>query len=212
MKTLKRLFAGAGITAIALSSLPAQAAPPPSVFKDTLGNVYVISGVNYGDKVKVELAGVPLQKKVRAGACGQISIHTSLSMPSVGTHVTVSGKAIDLTTIAAGAGTEKCTTTTGAFTPPVTQSYKDTKGKYILVGYTAGTQYDVIYSDLPSYFNVAVNHCAFASVKASAAHPLSGSFKINGTTYSASTLTVADPPLCKRQGTGYEKLIPATWQ
>jgi len=40
MTTLKRLFAGAAITAIALSSLPAQAAPPPSVFKDTLGNVY----------------------------------------------------------------------------------------------------------------------------------------------------------------------------
>ena len=212
MKTLKRLFAGAGITAIALSSLPAQAVTPPSVFKDSLGNVYVISGVNYGDKVKVELAGVPLQKKVRAGACGQISIHTSLSMPSVGTHVTVSGKAIDLTTITASSGTEKCTTTTGAFTPPVTQSYKDTKGKYILVGYTAGTQYDVTYTDVPAYFNVAVNHCAFATVKTTAAHPVSGSIKINGTAYDTSTLTVADPPLCKRQGTGYEKLIPATWQ
>jgi len=212
MTTLKRLFAGAAITAIALSSLPAQAAPPPSVFKDTLGNVYVISGVNYGDKVKVELAGVPLQKKVRAGACGQLSIHTSLSMPSVGTHVTVNGTAINLSSIATATGTVKCTATTGAFTPPVSQSYKDAKGKYILVGYTPGTQYDVTYSDLPAYFNVAVNHCAFATVKATSTHPLSGSFKINGTSYNSSTLTVADPPLCKRQGTSYVKLVPATWQ
>ncbi len=206
----KRLFAGAGITAIMLSSLPVQAAPPPSVFKDTLGNVYVTSGVNYGDKVKVELAGVPLQKKVRAGACGQISIHTSLTMPSVGTHVTVNGTAINLSSIATASGI-KCTATTGAFTPPVTQSYKDAKGKYVLVGYTAGTQYNVVYNDLPGYFNVAVNHCGFAAVKAST-HPMSGSFKINGTTYDSNTLAVADPPLCKRQGTSYEKLIPASWQ
>ena len=60
-----------GNSAITLSVVPGFGAPPPTVFKDAKGNVYVHAGVTAGSRLNVDLLSAPLTRKIRAGYCGQ---------------------------------------------------------------------------------------------------------------------------------------------
>lgn len=208
---LAALVFGSSLFSIALTSLPGDATPPPAVFKDSAGNIYVHSGVNPNDHLKVGLVGQPYKKSVKAGACGQISIGTSTSMPSVGNTITIDGTTIDLTKIAVASSAPKCTN--GAYTPTPTGNFQTAKGKYELVGYTAGQSYSVTFNDVPSHFNATVNSCGFAAIKSTASHPVSttAQITINGTSYTTSSLTVADPPLCRKNGSTVTMYTPASW-
>jgi len=73
VRTLSLISLGA----IALRSLPGDADPPPAVFKDSYGNVYVHSGVIAGSRLKVGLIGQPYKRTLRAGRCGQINLSPS---------------------------------------------------------------------------------------------------------------------------------------
>jgi len=66
---------------------------------------------------------------------------------------------------------------------------------------------------LPSTANTTVNACDFAVIRNTTRRPLPAQIKINGTSYTLSTLTTADPPLCRRDtSTGMStKYVPDTW-
>lgn len=196
---------------IVLTNLPGDATPPPAVFKDSAGNIYVHSGVNPGEHLKVALVGQPYKKNIKAGNCGQISIGTSTSMPSVGNTITIDGTTIDLSKIPVTSSVPKCTN--GAYNPTPSGNFQTAKGRYELLGYTAGQSYSVSFNDVPNHFNATVNGCSFAVIKSTANHPLSttSQLTINGTSYAVSSLTVADPPVCKKNGSTVTMYTPASW-
>lgn len=203
---------GSGTLALGGSSFqPSNAAPPPAVFKDSAGNVYVHTGVTTGARVDVDLVGAPLTKKIRAGYCGQITLSPSASIPDLGNSVTISGTNINLTTITATANPPSCTGNT--FTPATTTPFKLSNGRVVLPGYTAGTSYDVKLNDLPAKASTTVNACSFATIRNTVAKPLPDQIKINGTAYTVASLPVANPPICQRNSdTGVStRYVPASW-
>jgi hypothetical protein len=207
----KRVLSLLSLSAIALPSITANAATPPGVFKDSSGNVYVHTGVTSGSKVEVALVGTALTKKIRAGYCGQISLTPSTSLPSLGNSVTINGTTVNLATISTVATAPSCSSNT--FTPATTTPFKLASGKVVLVGYTAGTSYEVKFNDLPASANATVNACNFALIRNTTKRPLPSQIKVNGTSYTISTLTTADPPLCRKDSsTGIStKYVPGTW-
>ncbi len=205
-----RISSFIGALVVALLSpidISAKADPPPAVFKDSAGNVYIHSGVRAGDRLKVELPGKAFKKNIRAGACGQISFGPTVAMPSIGNSVIVNGITIDLTTISIS--TPKCTN--GTFSPKVNSNFKTAKGKVTLIGYTAGQSYTVFFNNLDNHFNTTVNGCAFAVIKNTVNRPLTNQIKINGTTYNISSLTSAEPPLCRKSGASVSMYTPSSW-
>jgi hypothetical protein len=201
------------IALVSFPNLPADAAPPPNVFKDASGNVIVHSGVTPGQKLLVELTGTPYKKNEKVGACGQIVLKTSTSMPTLGNSVTVNGTTIDLTTLPAGTA-PKCTNGTWAGTAP-TANFKETTSsgaiKVYLVGYTANGSQQVLFPDLPAHFNATVNGCGFANIKSTSAHTIGTSLKIAGTSYDISSLPTADTPLCRKTASGSQLYTPGSW-
>ena len=146
-------------------------------------------------------------------AAGNVYIHTGVT---AGSKVEVSlvgvgGTAIDLTTIATIATPPKCTG--NAFIPATTTAFKESNGRIVLSGYTAGTVYNVKFNDLPSSANTTVNGCSFAAIRNTKTRSLPSQIKINGTSYTLSSLTVAEPPLCRRDAaTGVStRYTPSSW-
>lgn len=212
--SLGALALGGGLSPIALWMIPANAVVPPDVFKDAAGNVYVHSGtgITSGARVEVDLVGVPLTRRIRAGYCGQLTLSPSTSVPSLGNSVTINnGTPIDLTAITTTTTPPSCTG--NAFTPATTTPFKLANGRIVLPGYIAGTVYNVKFNDLPSSANATVNGCNFATIRHTTARPLPASIKINGTSYTVASLDIADPPLCRRDAsTGVStRYVPATW-
>ena len=206
VRTLSVISLGAIVT-----SLPADADPPPAVFKDSYGNVYVHSGVIAGSRLKVGLIGQPYKRTLRAGRCGQINLSPSATIPSLGNSVTINGKNIDLTKIATTSTKSKCTG--NAFTPATSSNFKTSNGKITLIGYIVGQSYNVFFNNLPNTFNATVNGCAFAQIRPSNTRPLTSQLTINGTSYTVSALTTAQPPVChKNSGTNTSTLyVPSSW-
>lgn len=85
------------VAAIALYAVPVNSAPPPAVFKDSGGNVYVHTGVTAGSRLDVDFVGAPLTRKIRAGYCGQLTLSPSASQPSLGNTVTIGTTNLTLT-------------------------------------------------------------------------------------------------------------------
>lgn len=148
------------------------------------------------------------KKNIRAGACGQISFGPTVAMPSIGNSVIVNGITIDLTTIST-VSTPKCTN--GTFSPKINSNFKTAKGKVTLIGYTSGQSYTVFFNNLDNYFNTTVNGCAFAVIKNTVNRPLTNQIKINGTIYNISSLTIAEPPLCRKNGASFSMYTPSSW-
>lgn len=210
----KQALSVLGLSAIALSAVPVSAAPPPAVFKDSAGNVYIHSGtgITSGARVKVDLVGSPLVRKLRAGYCGQITLSPSTSLPSLGDSVTVSGTTINLATISTTTTPPRCTG--NAFEPATTTPYKLASGRIVLPGYTAGVSYEVIFDDLPSSANATVNGCSFATIRNTTNRPLPAQIRVNGTSYTLASLTTAEPPLCRRDTSSgvSTKYTPVSWE
>lgn len=200
------------VAAIAFYAVPVNSAPPPAVFKDSGGNVYVHTGVTAGSRLDVDLVGAPLTKKIRAGYCGQLTLSPSASQPSLGNTVTIGTTNINLATVPAPAIPPKCVA--NAFDPPTTTPFKLASGAVILTGYTAGTSYEVKFNDLPSSSGTTVNGCAFATIRNTTKKPLPAQIKVNTTAYTLASLPTADPPICRRNSaTGVStKYVPGTWQ
>lgn len=211
MTLIRRLAAVLSSGGIAFSFQPVSAAPPPAVFKDAAGNVYVHAGVTAGSRVDVDLVGAPLSRKIRAGYCGQITLSPSTSVPTLGNTVTISGTTINLATITTPAVLPRCVG--NAFDPPAAANFKSLDGRFTLRGYTSGVSYDVTFNDLPSSGNATVNGCSFATIRNTTARPLPAQIKINGTAQALASLPIADPPICRRNSaTGIStRYVPASW-
>jgi len=207
MIRVKRALSLLSLGAIALTSLPCDATPPPAVFKDSAGNIYVHSGVTAGDHIPVKLTGQPYKKTYKAGACGQIVLKTSTKLPSLGNSVTINGTNTDVATVASG--TSKCTS--GAFSPAATSNFKDSKGAIVLVGYTANQSYQVAFNDVPDEFKQTVNACGVAIIKNNAKHTIGTALNINGTDYTVSSLPTAEPPLCRKVNGTATLYVPGSW-
>jgi hypothetical protein len=201
-----------GLAAIALYAAPINAAPPPAVFKDAAGNVYVHTGVTAGARVNVDLVGAPLTRKIRAGYCGQITLSPSTSVPNIGDSVTIGGTVINLAALTVPTNVPKCVG--NAFDPPATAHFKDAGGKYILRGFTPGVSYDVKFDDVPATGNATVNGCNFATIRNTDKRPIPAQIKINGTAHTVASLPTADPPICRRNSaTGVStRYVPGSWQ
>lgn len=209
MVRVKRVAAFLSLGVIALTSLPADAAAPPAVFKDSAGTVYVHSGVSAGQKLKVEYIGQAFKKTVKAGACGQITLGTNASMPRLGNSVVVGNMTINLATVVtATTPLPKCTNGTWKTTPSA--NYK-TATKVYLVGYTPQQSYVASFPDVDNHFNATVNGCAFATIKSTPSRPMPSAIKIDGTSYTVSSLTTTDPPLCRKTGSTVTLYTPPSW-
>jgi hypothetical protein len=211
MVVTKRGLALLGLAAIALYAAPINAAPPPAVFKDDAGNVYVHTGVTAGSRVDVDLVGAPLTRKIRAGYCGQITLGPSTSVPNIGDSVTIGGTVINLASLTVPANVPKCVG--NAFDPPAAANFKTADGKYVLKGYTPGASYDVKFDDVPASANATVNGCSFATIRHTTKRPLPAQIKINGTAHTVASLPTANPPICRRNSeTGVStRYVPASW-
>lgn len=212
MTRVRRALTLLSLSAITLSAIPANAVVPPSVFKDSVGNVYVHNGVAAGSRLKVELIGQPLKRRVRAGYCGQLTLRPSSASPSLGSSVTInSGTAISLTTIAVTAQPPRCSS--NAFTPATNSHFKTSDGQVVLVGYTPGVLYDVAFEDVPNTFNVTVNGCNFAQIRPTETRPLTAQIAVNDMAYTVSNLVIADPPICRRNSLTNisTRYVPANW-
>lgn len=77
----------------AILGTSATAAPPPDVFKDSDGNVYIHGtiGNGLGEAADIELTGQNAMRTVRAGYCGELRLAASSSFPSIGSQWKVNG-------------------------------------------------------------------------------------------------------------------------
>jgi hypothetical protein len=225
MKSLlkRALFA----SALAVSALPAiapfvQAAPPPDVFKDSLGNVYVhgTTANNLGE-LAAATTSEKLTRRVRAGYCGEIRLATSSTLPSIGDSWTVGASTklrTGLVSITMREDLPRCSG--NAFTPALSTAIT-TAGGYIdattsvprvfLTGFTPGISYDVMFNDVFASQNLRPNECGFFRIPNTERNPVPASLTIGGTSYTVASLTTATPPLCRREGTGYVRYTPDSW-
>jgi hypothetical protein len=92
-----RFGALAGAAALVLSTIAqvASASPPPDVFKDNRGNVYIHGGLATtlaGQASARAQTDEAYSRNLRAGYCGEIRLATSSTLPSIGDSWTINGQ------------------------------------------------------------------------------------------------------------------------
>lgn len=214
-----------GTATIASSALPAAAAPPPDVFKDARGNVYVIGTVaqtlasDASARIQTDQS---LTRRVRAGYCGEVRLATSSTLPSIGDSWTINGQTRTRAALPSITSRELLPRCSGNAFAPALDASTTTAGGYIdntasvprvfLVGYSPGISYDVDFNDVNSSQAARPNQCGFYRLSNTEANPLPSTLTISGTNYTVSSLTVADPPLCQRGSSGqYVRYNPMSW-
>lgn len=216
---------GAAVVA-ATAALPALAAPPPDVFKDSRGNVYVhgtlATTLSGQASARIE-TDEPLVRRIRAGYCGEVRISTSSSLPSIGDSWTIGGTSRLMSNLPSVTAREMLPRCSGnAFAPALTAAmtsaggYVDNTGtvpKVYLIGFGAGVSQDVGFDDVNASQSARPNQCGYYRVSNTEANPIADVLTINGTDYTVASLTVADPPLCQRgaNGTSYVRYNPLSW-
>lgn len=216
---------GAAVVAVT-AALPAFAAPPPDVFKDSRGNVYVhgtlATTLNNQTSARIE-TDEALTRKIRAGYCGEVRISTSSSLPNIGTSWTIGGTTRQLANLPSVTAREMLPRCSGnAFAPTLTSEmtsaggYVDNTGnvpRVYLVGYTVGVSQDVMFNGVNASQSARPNQCGYYRISNTEANPIADTLTINGTDYTVASLTVADPPLCQRgaNGSSYVRYNPLSW-
>lgn len=211
-KKLARFGALASVAAtLAISFMPfaAQAAPPPDVFKDSDGNVYIhgSTATSLGESTRISI-DTPLVRKVRAGYCGEIRLSTSSSLPSIGDSWKVNGGTTiarsSLATFSNPDLVPKCSQ--NSFVPTASGNFID-GDRVVLTGFTPGMSYDVTFMDVDSFRSVRANECNFFRISNTTKSPVPASFMIGSNSYTTASLTMADPPLCRSN----VRYVPSTW-
>lgn len=220
-RSLLALTALAGILA---PMIPALAAPPPNVFKDADGNVYIHGTLAAGlsSDATAQTSG-SLTRNVRPGYCGEIRLAPSASLPSIGNSWSIGGTTrlrsnlINITSDTALPACRNAAWST-ALTAAITAAggYVDNTpggdGRVVLVGFTPGVATAVQYTDVPQSISLRRNQCGFVRISNSASNPAPASLTIGGTTYNTTTATIATAPRCIETGNGtYETFTPSSW-
>lgn len=220
-RSLLALTALAGVLA---PMIPALAAPPPNVFQDADGNVYIHGSLAAGlaSNATAQTSGF-LTRNVRPGYCGEIRLATSASLPSIGDSWTIGGTnrlRSNLVSITSDSLLPSCRN--AAWTPTLTAAitaaggFVDNtpggNGRVVLLGFASGVSTPVEFADIPQSMSLRRNQCGFVRISNSASNPAPASLTIGGTTYNTTTATIATAPLCRETGNGtYETFTPSSW-
>jgi|GEM_PF-1560984 len=227
-KELKRLGAWLGLAMLGAGSslalaLGAAAAPPPDVFRDADGNVYVhgATAAAMGDRMEVT-GSDPLVRRIRAGFCNETRLSTSSTRPTLGDTWTFQGQTrtrAALVSITDPDALPECRNAnfTPALTPEIIAAggFVDAtvagRDRVTLLGGAAGVSADVTFNDVPSSSNRSANACGFFRISNTPANPVPATLTIAGTEYTVASLTEGVPPLCRRNGNSYEMFTPEAW-
>lgn len=217
LKQAALLFTSAA--ALLPAALPALAAPPPDVFRDASGNVYVhgatATALASSANARIQTSE-PLTRSLRAGYCGEIRLSESTSLPSIGNSWTIGGTTYQRTSMTTFSNPDllpRCRS--NVFTPAASGHFVDATtdtDRVTITGLTPGMSYEVSFNNVYASQNARANACGFFRFSSSQANPLPASLTINGTAYTVSSLPTANPPLCQRDSSGsYVRYVPTTW-
>jgi hypothetical protein len=215
----KKIACAGAILGFALSAiapaLPAAAAVPADVFKDSQGNIYIhgSTATALGGQAIVG-TDTPLYRNIRAGYCGEIRISPSTSQPDIGSSWVVNdGASIALASLNnVGSDAPRCSS--NAFVPAVASpGFTDSDGRAVLTGFTPGVSYQVQFEGQTASRSIRPNNCGFFRISNTTRNPAPGRITVSGTNHTTSSLPVSAPPLCQRNSeTGaYVRYIPSTW-
>ena len=215
-------LAGAALLAIA-PTLPALAAPPPDVFKDAAGNVYV-HGTTAAGLASDATASTSedLVRRVRAGFCNEIRISTSSTLPDIGDSWTVGGTTRTRAALVTITDPDLLPSCRSANWNPTLTAAITTAGGFIdntvagrdrvtLLNGVAGTSSEVTFNDVAATQRLRPNACGFVRISNTATNPVPASLTIGGTSYTVASLTTAVAPRCYREGSNYVFFEPSTW-
>jgi len=224
MNTLQRsLFVLLGLAGAVAPMFPSLAAPPPDVFRDSDGNVYVHGTTAAGLATNATAStSEDLVRRVQAGYCGELRLSTSSSLPSIGDSWTVGGTSrarASLPSITDSDLLPTCrnATWTPALTPAITAAggFIDNsvtgRDRVYLLGFSSGVSQEVTFNDVSETQRLRTNACGFVRISNTAANPVPDTLTISGQSYTTTSLTVAAPPLCRREGAGYVQYTPESW-
>lgn len=221
----KLLLLTAGLTVLApLFPLPALSAPPPDVFKDSDGNVFIhgSTAASLGSSSRYSTSA-SLVRNMRAGYCGEIRLSTSTSLPSIGNTWSVNNDVLrlrsNLVSITTAAALPRCRGNT--FTPALSVAIT-TSGGFIdntsstpvvyLVEHDPGVSVPVRFADVNTSVALRPNQCNYFRLNNTTRNPLPASLTIGDEVYTVASLPTAAPLICQRQDNGsYLRYVPATW-
>lgn len=187
------------IALLTLSSLSSALPALAGIFKDDKDNVYVTDtdATALGAEATLGYVGTPMERKVRAGYCGEIRISPTSSVPSVGNSFTIGGTTYNAASSPVD-DNAKCSGNTLDPAPAGT-IWKDSQGRiYITDAFTAGIRYEVIYDDVDLARTRRPNQCGFYKISNTSSNPLPATIDLAGTTYTIASLPVQNPPLCRK--------------
>lgn len=222
--TIAKLGALLGAGSILFSAIaPALAAPPPDVFKDSDGNVYIHGSTAAGLGTNAAAStSEDLVRRVQAGYCGEIRLSTSSSLPAIGNSWTVGGTTRARASLPSITDPDLLPTCRNAAWTPVLTAAITAAGGFVdnsvsgrdrvfLLGYSSGVSQEVTFNDVADSQRLRANSCGFVRISNTAANPVPNTLTIAGQTYTVSSLTTAAPPLCRREGSSYVQYTPESW-
>lgn len=186
MALLRRLVCGSGAVGLAISALPAFAAP----FKDSLGNIH-IQDASPGTSLQLE-AG-ELKRTIKANFCGLVTVSKPNSTTPLPATVTVGGETINVSSLAE-LSLPSCKDNTLSEARP--DNFRTPDGRVVVVGKTVGIGYPVIYPGVPASRSLRANACGFAKITNSTSNPAPETFAYGGQSYTTASLPVEVPGRC----------------
>ena len=218
---MQRILRGAatliatGLVTVPTLFIPALAAPPDDVFKDSDNNVYIIGATadGLGSRTRVE-TDQPYTRTIRASYCGQITVNTTSTVTDIGDSWTVNGTVVNQSSLTALSGDDLPSCSSNAFSPVpsvtnwIDGDYTDsTRERVVFSGFEPGKRYEVVYNDVSRTRSVSENDCGYFRVSNTNANPMGTTVGIDGTTYTVASLPQADPPYCRNE----IYYTPETW-
>ncbi|MBD2019259.1 hypothetical protein H6F43_03560 [Leptolyngbya sp. FACHB-36] len=177
------------VTLAAASVLPAFSAFA-APFKDMDGNIH-IQDVTPNAQVPIE-AGES-KKKVKANYCGLVVVSKPNTSTPIPGSIVVGGETIDTTTLPMQS-LPACVD--NALKEARATNFKTSDGRVVLVAKTAGINYDVIYTGVPSVKQYRASVCGFVRISNSLTNPAPASFTYASTPYTTADLPTQTPGRC----------------
>jgi hypothetical protein len=186
------MFSRRRVALVSLAALSALSTMTPAFaqFKDADGNIHFQTGLSPSQKV--EYSAGELSRKITANYCGLVivPVPTGASMPA---SITVDGTSVDTATLPTQS-VPQCVNNTLKEVRSV--NFKDSTGRVIIVGKTAGVQSTVAYPGVPSLKSITANACGYARISNSTSNPAPATFTYGGQSYTTATLPEQIPNRC----------------
>lgn len=208
MNMKKPLLALFSLSAVLLPAISAIATPPPAVYKAADGEIVMHTGLSPSEQVDVEYPNIPATRKLKADYCGLVTIPNSDSQP-IGSTVTIDGGSPISVSSLPIQTKPPCVNNT--LQESRTSNFKLSNGSVIIVGKTPGISSTVSFDGSNTVRRVRANNCGFLTIRPTDALPIGTSIKLNGTTYTVSSLSTDKLPVCRSEDGMSVKYVPSTW-